>query len=133
MASTAAPAVRQEGGMNPALKDALLSALVAFILLAPMLGMRTTSGMEGMTLEFHFEWVFLLTAIVFAGPNCGWRSSRTMRRTSASSMSDLCSATYAGQSTQITDKYSTACTSIVRCGTGGSLSIDLLTPISTLG
>ncbi|MFO1050199.1 MAG: high-affinity branched-chain amino acid ABC transporter permease LivM [Geminicoccaceae bacterium] len=67
MASTAAPAVRQEGGMNPALKDALLSALVAFILLAPMLGMRTTSGMEGMTLEFHFEWVFLLTAIVFAG------------------------------------------------------------------
>ena len=67
MASTAAPAVRQDAGMNPALKDALLSALVAFILLAPMLGMRTTSGMEGMTLEFHFEWVFLLTAIVFAG------------------------------------------------------------------
>ena len=53
--------------MAPALKDALLAAFVTFVLLAPMLGMRTASGPTGMTLEFHFEWVFLFTALVFAG------------------------------------------------------------------
>ena len=69
MASTAAPTARADAGMNPALKDALLAAFVTFVLLAPMLGMRTTSGPTGMTLEFHFEWVFLFTAIVFAVAN----------------------------------------------------------------
>jgi branched-chain amino acid transport system permease protein len=67
MATTAAPTARAEAGMTPALKDALLAAFVTFVLLAPMLGMRTTSGPDGMTLAFHFEWVFLFTAIVFAG------------------------------------------------------------------
>ncbi|MGD9507245.1 MAG: high-affinity branched-chain amino acid ABC transporter permease LivM [Geminicoccaceae bacterium] len=67
MASTAAPTARAETGMSPALKDALLAAFVTFVLLAPMLGMRTTSGPDGMTLEFHFESVFLFTALVFAG------------------------------------------------------------------
>jgi branched-chain amino acid transport system permease protein len=55
------------GRLAPALKDALLAALVAFVLLAPLLGMRTTSGPTGLTLDFDFEWVLLLTAIVFAG------------------------------------------------------------------
>jgi branched-chain amino acid transport system permease protein len=67
MASAAAPTARTESSMTPALKDALLAAFVTFVLLAPMLGMRTTSGPDGMTLEFHFEWVFLFTALVFAG------------------------------------------------------------------
>ena len=67
MATTAATADSAAAGMAPALKDALLAAFVTFVLLAPMLGMRTASGPDGMTLEFHFEWVFLLTAIVFAG------------------------------------------------------------------
>ena len=67
MASTAAPTARAEAGMTPALKDALLAAFVTFVLLTPMLGMRTASGPGGMTLEFHFEWVFLFTALVFAG------------------------------------------------------------------
>ena len=53
--TTAATADRPLAGMAPALKDALLTAFVAFVLLAPMLGMRTTSGPTGMTLEFHFE------------------------------------------------------------------------------
>ena len=66
MATTAATA-DPAAGMQPALKDALLAAFVTFVLLAPMLGMRTTSGPDGMTLEFHFEWVLLLTALVFAG------------------------------------------------------------------
>ena len=66
MATTAATA-DPAAGMQPALKDALLAAFVAFVLLAPMLGMRTTSGPDGMTLEFHFEWVLLFTALVFAG------------------------------------------------------------------
>ena len=67
MATTAATAEEAPAGMAPALKDALLAAFVTFVLLAPMLGMRTASGPDGMTLEFHFEWVFLLTAVVFAG------------------------------------------------------------------
>ena len=66
MATTTATA-DPAAGMQPALKDALLAAFVTFVLLAPMLGMRTTSGPDGMTLEFHFEWVLLLTALVFAG------------------------------------------------------------------
>ncbi len=66
MATTTA-ATSATGSMAPLLKDALLAAFVTFVLLAPMLGMRTASGPTGMTLEFHFEWVFLLTAIVFAG------------------------------------------------------------------
>jgi branched-chain amino acid transport system permease protein len=67
MAITTATTPAATSAMAPALKDALLAALVAIVLLAPMLGMRTTSGPQGMTLAFHFEWVFLLTAIVFAG------------------------------------------------------------------
>jgi branched-chain amino acid transport system permease protein len=67
MATSAATTARATAGMAPALKEALLAALVAFVLLAPMLGMRTTSGPTGMTLAFHFEWVFLLAGIVFLG------------------------------------------------------------------
>ena len=67
MASTTAATAATTPGMAPALRDALLAAFVTFVLLAPMLGMRTASGPTGMTLQFHFEWVFLFTAIVFAG------------------------------------------------------------------
>ena len=67
MASTTAATPATTSGMAPALRDALLAAFVTFVLLAPMLGMRTASGPTGMTLEFHFEWVLLFTAIVFAG------------------------------------------------------------------
>jgi branched-chain amino acid transport system permease protein len=67
MASATVSADRPAAGMAPALKEALLTAFVAFVLLAPMLGMRTTSGPTGMTLEFHFGAVFLLTAIAFVG------------------------------------------------------------------
>jgi branched-chain amino acid transport system permease protein len=65
--TTAAARAAGASSLQPALKDALLAAFVTFVLLAPLLGMRTTSGPEGMTLEFHFEWVLLATAIVFAG------------------------------------------------------------------
>jgi branched-chain amino acid transport system permease protein len=67
MAVTAAARAPATSTMAPALKDALLAAFVTFVLLAPMLGMRTASGPTGMTLEFHFEWVFLFAALVFAG------------------------------------------------------------------
>ncbi len=67
MATSAAPTAPAAAGMSPVLKDALLAAFVTFVLLTPMLGMRTASGPGGMTLEFHFEWVFLFTALVFAG------------------------------------------------------------------
>ena len=67
MAATASTAAPATAGIAPALKEALLTALVALVLLTPMLGMRTTSGPTGMTLQFHFDWVLLLTAIVFAG------------------------------------------------------------------
>ena len=67
MATSAAASTASAGLSAPALKEALAAAFVTFVLLAPMLGMRTTSGPTGMTLEFHFEWVFLATAIVFAG------------------------------------------------------------------
>ena len=47
-------------------------------LAAPLLGMRTTSGPTGMTLEYHFGWVFIATAIVFAGRLllAAWRARR---------------------------------------------------------
>ena len=67
MATGAAATTPTAGLATPALKEALAAAFVTFVLLAPMLGMRTASGPTGMTLEFHFEWVFLATAIVFAG------------------------------------------------------------------
>jgi branched-chain amino acid transport system permease protein len=68
MATSVATTVNGVSGrLAPAMKDALLAAFVAFVLLAPLLGMRTTSGPTGLTLEFHFEWVLLLTAIAFAG------------------------------------------------------------------
>jgi branched-chain amino acid transport system permease protein len=65
--SVAITAGRVSGRVAPALRDALLAAFVAFVLLAPLLGMRTTSGPTGLTLDFHFGWVLLLTAIVFIG------------------------------------------------------------------
>src|SRR3712207_4810063 len=68
MATSVATTVNGVSGrLAPALKDALLAAFVAFVLLAPLLGMRTTSGPTGLTLNFDFEWVLLRTAIVFAG------------------------------------------------------------------
>jgi branched-chain amino acid transport system permease protein len=67
MATSAATTARATAGIAPALKEALLAAFVAFVLLAPMLGMRTTSGPTGMTLAFHFGWVLLLAGIVFLG------------------------------------------------------------------
>ena len=59
MATSAAASTASAGLSAPALKEALAAAFVTFVLLAPMLGMRTASGPTGMTLEFHFEWVFL--------------------------------------------------------------------------
>ena len=53
--------------MAPALKDALAGRLRRLRAAGPLLGMRTASGPTGMTLEFRFEWVFLLAAVVFAG------------------------------------------------------------------
>src|SRR5215212_7406727 len=67
MATSAAATTPSVSLAAPALKEALAAAFVTFVLLAPMLGMRTTSGPTGMTLEFHFEWVFLAAAIVFVG------------------------------------------------------------------
>ena len=68
MAATVAPgqaAARPRPA--PMLKDALLAALVAFVLLAPLLGLRTTSGAGGLTLTFNFGYVFLAVAAVFVG------------------------------------------------------------------
>lgn len=65
MATTSvASQARTGSSLAPLLKDALLAALVAFVLLAPLLGMRIAGGMR---LEFHFEYVLLGTAIVFVG------------------------------------------------------------------
>lgn len=65
MATTSVASRARTGwSLAPALKDALLAALVAFVLLAPLLGMRIAGGMR---LEFHFEYVLLGTAIVFVG------------------------------------------------------------------
>ncbi|MEK0083708.1 high-affinity branched-chain amino acid ABC transporter permease LivM [Benzoatithermus flavus] len=75
--TTVVTGARGASVLQPALKDALLAAFVTFVLLAPLLGMRTTSGPEGMTLEFHFEAVLLATAIVFVG-----RLALTLFRTS---------------------------------------------------
>jgi branched-chain amino acid transport system permease protein len=67
MATTVATATTGPSAIAPALKQALLAAFVAFVLLAPLLGMRTTGGPTGMTLAFHFEYVFLAVAVVFVG------------------------------------------------------------------
>ena len=67
MASTATATSRVTARSPAALKEALLAALVTFVLLAPLLGMRTASGPDGMTLEFHFGWVLIACALVFAG------------------------------------------------------------------
>jgi branched-chain amino acid transport system permease protein len=67
MATTVATATTGQSAIAPALKQALLAALVAFVLLAPLLGMRTASGPTGMTLDFHFEYVLLAVAAVFVG------------------------------------------------------------------
>lgn len=68
MAVTAAPAATATSPrFAPLLKEGLLAALVAFVLLAPLLGMRTTSGAGGLTLTFRFDEVLLATALVFVG------------------------------------------------------------------
>ena len=72
MATTvAAGAGTASSRYSPLLKEALLAAFVAFVLLAPLLGMRTTSGPGGMTLTFRFGEVLIATGIVFIGPNPG--------------------------------------------------------------
>lgn len=79
MASTVSAAAARMSSHQPALKEALLAALVTFVMLAPLLGMRTTSGPTGMTLEYHFGWVFIATAIVFTGRLllAAWRARPT--------------------------------------------------------
>ena len=72
MASTAAATSRATAGSPAALKEALLAAFVTFVLLAPLLGMRTASGPDGMTLEFHFGWVFLSHARWYSPAVCCW-------------------------------------------------------------
>lgn len=68
MATTvAAGAGTASSRYSPLLKEALLAAFVAFVLLAPLLGMRTTSGPGGMTLTFRFGEVLIATGIVFIG------------------------------------------------------------------
>jgi branched-chain amino acid transport system permease protein len=64
MAITVATPTRAGQNLQPLLKDALLAAFVAFVLLAPLLGMRIVGGMR---LEFHFDYVLIATAIVFVG------------------------------------------------------------------
>src|SRR4051812_48748178 len=66
-ATTVATGVPATGSLMPAVKESALAALVTFVLLGPLLGMRTASGPTGMTLDFHFGWVFLAAALVFAG------------------------------------------------------------------
>jgi hypothetical protein len=53
--------------IGPAVREASVTALVALVLLAPLLGMRTSSGPTGPTLTFHFGWVAIAVAVVFAG------------------------------------------------------------------
>ena len=67
MASSATVTAGRADAYAPALKEALLAAMVTFVMLAPLIGMRTASGPDGMTLEFHFGFVFLATAVVFIG------------------------------------------------------------------
>jgi branched-chain amino acid transport system permease protein len=64
----ARPAAAATGAsIGPALREASVTALVALVLLAPLLGMRTSSGPTGPTLTFHFGWVAVAVAVVFAG------------------------------------------------------------------
>jgi branched-chain amino acid transport system permease protein len=53
--------------LGPAVREASVTALVALVLLVPLLGMRTSSGPTGPTLAFHFGWVAVAVAVVFAG------------------------------------------------------------------
>jgi branched-chain amino acid transport system permease protein len=67
MATTVAAATANGSRLAPLVKEGLLAAGVAFVLLAPLLGMRTTSGSGGMTLTFQFRYVLLACAVVFGG------------------------------------------------------------------
>ncbi|MCS6779498.1 MAG: high-affinity branched-chain amino acid ABC transporter permease LivM [Geminicoccaceae bacterium] len=64
--ASAAPSTAS--GIGPQLKDAGLAALVAAVLLAPILGMETTPGPDGrLTLAFHFDLVAIGVVLVFLG------------------------------------------------------------------
>ncbi|MFO1074857.1 MAG: high-affinity branched-chain amino acid ABC transporter permease LivM [Geminicoccaceae bacterium] len=68
MAATAVPTTRPAAGsLAPLLKDGLIAGAIAFVLLLPLLGMRTTSGSGGLTLEFQLGQVVLATALVILG------------------------------------------------------------------
>lgn len=67
------PGGTTQGGASPgrlqaALKDAAISALIAFALAAPIMGLRTVVG-EGSQLELEQRWdtVFMAGAVVFIG------------------------------------------------------------------
>jgi branched-chain amino acid transport system permease protein len=51
----------------PVLKDAVVTALVALVLLAPLVGMQIGAGPNGTTLDFHFGDVGIGVAAVFVG------------------------------------------------------------------
>ncbi|MCS6877213.1 MAG: high-affinity branched-chain amino acid ABC transporter permease LivM [Geminicoccaceae bacterium] len=63
-----APAVSVVPGLGARVKDAALAAFVAFVLLAPILGMETVPGPDGrLTLDFHFDLVAIGALGVFLG------------------------------------------------------------------
>src|SRR6185437_14236401 len=60
------PGGRREG-MKSALRDAVLSALVALGLFVPMIGLKTNSGAHGLYLTFRPVPVAIAVAAVFVG------------------------------------------------------------------
>lgn len=53
--------------MHERLKDAFLTALIAFVLALPLAGMRTIDGAEGLTVEWHIQEVALASLLIFFG------------------------------------------------------------------
>ena len=53
--------------MIPRVKNAFLTAFVAFILALPLAGARTVDGIEGMTVEWHIGDVAIAAAMIFFG------------------------------------------------------------------
>jgi branched-chain amino acid transport system permease protein len=53
--------------MSARLKDAFLAAFIAAILAAPLAGVRTIDGLNGLSVEWHFAEVGVAAALIFLG------------------------------------------------------------------
>ncbi|OYW99244.1 MAG: branched-chain amino acid ABC transporter permease, partial [Rhizobiales bacterium 32-66-8] len=87
----ASSATRPQGTLGPALKDALASAVITFLLLTPLVGMRATETSGGpLILTYRFGLVAIFAALVAGGRLLLlltlWRPGRERKRAPSAAM-----------------------------------------------